>query len=160
MNTKKLNRELNFLLSTSVLPITIHYFGKGFDEFKKEKIDNSKDVFEGKHYPKRHKKMYENFIRIFELSNILGLTDNQLLQKWRQSMTERKQQIGNYKKKPIQEGRDNKGIYVGSGGSYKGNTVRYPSKKRSKRVWKIFYEMFPHYAKIDGWNGETSNKMI
>jgi hypothetical protein len=159
MNTKKLNRELNFLLSTSMLPITIHHFGKGFDEFKVEKLNNAKEVLVGKHYPKRHKQMYQNFVRIFEIGNVLGLTDDQLLQKWRQSMNERKEQIQDFKKRPIPEGRDNKWVYVGSGGSYKGNTVRYPSKKRSKRVWKIFYEMFPHHATIDGWNGETSKRM-
>lgn len=73
-------------------------------------------------------------------------------------MRERKEQIEDFKKKPTPEGRDNKGVYVGRGG-YNNNKVRYPSKKRSKRVWKIFYEMFPYYAKRDGWDGETSNRM-
>jgi hypothetical protein len=158
MNTKKLNRELNFLLSTNMLPMTIQHFGKGFDEFKVEKLNNAKEVLVGKHYPKRHKQMYQNFVRIFEIGNILGLSDDELLQRWRCSIRERKEQIEDFKKKPTPEGRDNKGVYVGGGGSNK-NMVRYPSKKRSKRVWKIFYEMFPYYAKRDGWNGETSNRM-
>jgi hypothetical protein len=102
--------------------------------------------------------MCQNFVRIFELAKTLGLSDDELLQRWRQSMRERKEQIENFKKKPIPEGRDNKGVYVGGGGHNK-NMVRYPSKKRSKRVWKIFYEMFPYYANRDGWDGETSNRM-
>lgn len=53
--------------------------------------------------------------------------------------------------------RDNKGIIVGSGGSNR-NKIRYPSTKRSKRTWKIFYQMFPHLAVSDNWNGETSNR--
>ena len=158
MNTRKLNRELNFLLSTNMLPITIQYFGEGFNEFKVDKLNNAKEVLVGKHYPKSHKKMYQNFVNIFELANTLGLSDDELLQRWRQSMGERKEQIEDFKKKPTPEGRDNKGVYVGGGG-YNKNMVRYPSKKRSKRVWKIFYEMFPYYAKRDGWDGETSNRM-
>ena len=42
----------------------------------------------------------------------------------------------------LKETRDNKGVYVGSGGSNR-NSIRKPKKNRSKRVWKIFYEMFP-----------------
>ena len=56
------------------------------------------------------------------------------------------------------ESRDNKGVYVGSGNS---NThkIRYPKKSRSKKVWTIFYKMFPDCAKADGWDGETSKRM-
>ena len=61
------------------------------------------------------------------------------------------------KPKPLKEGRDNKGVYVGSGGSNR-NKVRYPSAKRSKRVWKIFYSMFPYYAEKDGWDGHKSSR--
>jgi hypothetical protein len=46
----------------------------------------------------------------------------------------------------LKETRDNKGVYVGSGGSNK-NRIRYPKKARSKRVWRIFYEMFPNLVK-------------
>jgi hypothetical protein len=54
--------------------------------------------------------------------------------------------------------RDNKGVYVGGGGSNR-NKVRYPSKKRSKRVWKTFYKMFPYYAERDGWDGTKSSRV-
>lgn len=50
----------------------------------------------------------------------------------------------------IKETRDNKGIYIGSGGSNR-NSVRYPKKKRSKKVWDTFYRMFPRYAEKDGY---------
>ena len=55
------------------------------------------------------------------------------------------------------ETRDNKGVYVGSGNS-NANKIRYPKKNRSKRVWSIFYKMFPRMAEKDGWDGETSNR--
>jgi hypothetical protein len=63
-----------------------------------------------------------------------------------------------YSRRPQKETRDNKGIYVGSGGSNH-NQIRYPKKNRSKRVWATFYKMFPREAIQDNWNGETSNRM-
>ena len=59
--------------------------------------------------------------------------------------------------KPILQ-RDNKGVRIGGGGSNY-FSVRYPSKKRSLRTWKIFYEMFPYEAEKDNWDGKTSDKM-
>lgn len=58
----------------------------------------------------------------------------------------------------LKETRDNKGVYVGGGGSNR-NKVRYPKKARSKNVWKIFYKMFPWRAKMDEFDGETSKRM-
>ena len=55
--------------------------------------------------------------------------------------------------------RDNKDDYnYGSGGSNI-NSVRYPSKKRNKKVWKKFYKLFPRLAERDDWDGKTSKKM-
>lgn len=54
--------------------------------------------------------------------------------------------------------RDNKGIYIGGSG-YNKNKVRYPSKKRSLKTWRMFYNMFPYCAKMDNWNGKISDKM-
>ena len=62
------------------------------------------------------------------------------------------------KNKDPKESRDNKGVYVGSGNS-NANKIRYPKKARSKKVWAIFYKMFPGCAKVDGWDGETSKRM-
>jgi len=58
-----------------------------------------------------------------------------------------------------EETRDNKGVYVGSGNGehqYAVNKIRYPRKNRSKKVWSIFYKMFPSFAEKDGWDGEKS----
>lgn len=63
-------------------------------------------------------------------------------------------------KKPLKEGRDNKGVYVGSGsGGYRGNTVRYPKKNRSRKTWAKFYSLFPSLAEKDGWDGKSSKRM-
>lgn len=64
----------------------------------------------------------------------------------------------NLKINTLKETRDNKGVYVGGGGS-NANKVRYPKKTRSKRTWKIFYKMFPRKAEQDGWDGQKSNKV-
>lgn len=58
---------------------------------------------------------------------------------------------------PQKEGRDNKGVYVGNGGSH-GNKIRYPKLNKSKRVWKMFYKMFPWVAERDNWDGEKSDR--
>ena len=62
-----------------------------------------------------------------------------------------------YKKNNAKETRDNKGVYVGNGGS-NCNKIRYPKKARSKRTWGIFYKMFPLAAERDGWDGKKSSK--
>lgn len=155
---RKLNRELNYLLSTNHIPYDIMVFGTSFTKFKNEKINSTKEIVENKYYPKSFKQSQLNYIRIFELANKIGLNDDELLKRWKKITIERTQQTKSTKLKPTKEGRDNKGVYVGGGG-YNKNMVRYPSKKRSKRVWKTFYKMFPYYAKLDGWDGVTSNKM-
>jgi hypothetical protein len=158
MNEKKLNRELNYLLSINLyLPLKTLYFGIGFDEFKTSKKAEHKEIVESEYYPKKKKQQSSDTMRIFELAEILGLSDDELLKRWKGMIHMRKEQMVDYQNKPIKEGRDNKGVYVGSGG-YNKNMVRYPSKKRSKRTWRIFYEMFPKFAKLDGWDGNKSNK--
>lgn len=59
----------------------------------------------------------------------------------------------------LKETRDNKGVYVGGRGGSNCNKIRYPKKNRSAKVWKMFYEMFPHKAIADGYNGKISNRM-
>jgi hypothetical protein len=58
----------------------------------------------------------------------------------------------------LKETRDNKGVYVGNGGS-NGNKIRYPKKNKSAKTWKIFYKMFPSRAIIDEYDGKTSKRM-
>ena len=58
-------------------------------------------------------------------------------------------------------GKDNNGVFISRNPYGYGNInkVRYPSKKRSRQVWKRFYTLFPNLAIKDNWNGKTSNKM-
>lgn len=96
----------------------------------------------------------ENFAEIKKLVLDLGINIDKYIEI---SKYERKKRPP-LKENTAKETRDNKGVYVGGGGS-NCNKIRYPKKTRSKRVWKIFYEMFPHLALIDNFNGKTSKRM-
>lgn len=88
----------------------------------------------------------------------INITTKELLNIYKEEILKKE----NYKKtlaiNNLKENRDNKGVYVGGGG-FNANKVRYPKKKRSLKVWKIFYSMFPAKAEKDNFDGKTSNKM-
>lgn len=104
----------------------------------------------------------EPSIQIIILGISLGMSKKEIFDKWREQLklyAENTTINSIYGvNQPLKEGRDNKGVYVGGGGSH-GNKIRYPKKNRSKRVWKIFYTMFPWAAEKDGWDGNVSNRM-
>jgi hypothetical protein len=121
------------------------------------------DLYE-KHKDNQHKSK-EFWSRVIELVNLyklidsLNLTEKEIHDMWWEISQEKHKQQNDYKNKPQKEGRDNKDVHVGSGNSSNNNTVRYPSKKRSIRTWKKFYNLFPYYAVLDGWDGKTSKRM-
>lgn len=102
--------------------------------------------------------IYNKIFETYEKGIRLGLSYAEIYDIWYKIKTTYKKSNYDYRKTPQKEGRDNKGVYVGSGGS-NCNKVRYPSKKRSVRVWKKFYAMFPYYAEKDNFDGKTSDKM-
>lgn len=97
-------------------------------------------------------------IELYKLIDELSLTEEEYYPIWNLISVERHKNMYEYTKRPPSEGRDNKDIRVGSGGSH-GKTIRYPSKKRSIRTWKKFYNLFPYHAIEDKWDGKTSTKM-
>lgn len=120
----------------------------------------------------REKKMLEE-VRVIIVKHELS---NQEIEQWIRTMDNpceawrkrmRDHNRGGY------ETRDNKGQFVELTTVYAGprrypngniemcrfNKIRYPKKARSKRTWKKFYEMFPAQAVIDGWDGNTSDRM-
>lgn len=100
----------------------------------------------------------KNSIELIEVGELLGYTLDKIEYDRKYTYSEQLKRTNLYNESPQKEGRDNKGVYVGSGGSNK-NKVRYPSKKRNKKTWKTFYEMFPRLAITDNWDGNTSDKM-
>ena len=100
----------------------------------------------------------KELFEIFSLAKELNFSKQELYNLWAKQNYIRYQNKKDYNRRPQKEGRDNKDVHVGSGGSNK-NKVRYPSKKRSKSTWKKFYKLFPHLAEKDGWNGVTSKRM-
>jgi hypothetical protein len=97
-------------------------------------------------------------ITLYKFIDELGLTEQEINEMWSSISRDQAKQKAEYKKKPQKEGRDNKDVHVGGGGSNR-TMVRYPSKKRSIRTWKKFYNLFPYYAVLDGWDGKTSKRM-
>lgn len=159
MNNRKKLRQLKYLMSKYSLPFDVLYVGEKFNTFKETKIKDGKEVIEGGTIKYgRLVKQYEDYLNIFKYAEELGIGDDDLKKMWIEVMTHQREQSRLYSLKPQKEGRDNKGVYVGTGGSNR-NKVRYPSKKRSKRTWKTFYTMFPRLAEQDGWDGKKSKKM-
>jgi hypothetical protein len=95
---------------------------------------------------------------IYKLATELQISDDNLLKMWVGIYQARRKQKDLQNIMPKVERKDNKHIRVGSNGSNK-NTVRYPSKKRSRATWKKFYLLFPSLAEEDNWDGKTSDKM-
>jgi len=96
---------------------------------------------------------------IYKLGDKLGMTEGQILGTWMQISFKKFKTTNIYDLKPLGETRDNKKtLNIGSGWG-NGNSIRYPSKKRSRKTWANFYALFPHLAEKDGWNGKTSKRM-
>ena len=161
MNNRQQLRQLDYLLGLDFNLIPIYVFN--FEDVKKSKdklIKSCEEVIsEGeKKCGKKYLESCVNTLKIFNLSSKLGLSYEDLMHRKRLLCYARISRKNVYKLAPLKEGRDNKGVYVGNGGSNR-NKVRYPSKKRSKKTWKIFYQMFPKLAEQDGWDGNTSKRM-
>lgn len=137
------------------------HFKERILNFKSNMLKMSKEQTESEWFKRLRQDQrdyWTSIPRIFELAEQEGLDDIDLIFIWVRIQKKRQDQKALYKAKPVKEGRDNKGVHVGSGYP-QGNTIRYPSKKRSKRTWANFYKLFPRLAVADGWNGTTSNKM-
>lgn len=121
-----------------------------FETYNKHKNDN-----------KKNGKWWVNIlelVEIYRLADDLKLTSEEVEMLWFSNSIKRNKNREDFKKSPIKEGRDNKDVRVGNGGSNR-NKIRYPSKKRSIKTWKKFYNLFPFAAIEDGWTGKTSKRM-
>lgn len=97
------------------------------------------------------------YTQVVILGQELGMPLEEIKNVWFGVWRERKKGQADMNKRPQGETRDNKGVYVGSGGSHS-NKIRYPKLNRSKKVWAKFYEMFPYAARLDNWDGEKSDR--
>jgi|AntRauMFilla1563_2_1112583.scaffolds.fasta_scaffold03798_5 hypothetical protein len=110
----------------------------GWDKKLKERYSESIEFF----------KLCIKFEFSVDIINLIIAQHKKLSQKNNEFLTQR----------PKLEGRDNKAVHVGSGGSHS-NKIRYPKKNRSRKTWSNFYKLFPNQAIADGWDGKTSKKM-
>jgi len=99
-------------------------------------------------------KYYITVKSMYELGFKLNYTEAEI-----QSIVRNSDKLPNYSRNGVKnKHRDNKAIRVGIGGSNQ-NKIRYPSKKRSRQIWKRFYTLFPKQAEIDNWDSKTSDRM-
>lgn len=128
-------------------------------DYSKECVEKTLNELYSVKYPiiDRVNKLKE-VLEIYALSKELQISDKDFNEMWFNVRIERRNNDIKKRLKPQKETRDNKGVLVGSGGSNI-NKIRYPSKKRSLRVWKKFYEMFPYLAEKDKWNGKKSKRV-
>lgn len=104
------------------------------------------------------KRRLEQRLQIHQLAEKLKISEEEKNKMWYEQTTKVAKNKAELKKKPVKEGRDNKDVLVGSGGSNH-SSVRYPSKKRSLSTWKKFYKLFPRLAVADKFDGKISTKM-
>lgn len=155
---RKKKRRFRYLLYKHVGKLSFHE-REGFNL-------ETNQIYLSEHTPTHRKKEMEEINEFYQLADELGI-DDEILKLVIREYSKRKGQndtvykptrwnggLTNQKRSGV---RDNKGVYNGGGGSNR-NMVRYPSKKRSHKTWKTFYEMFPYYAEKDGWNGKTSSR--
>lgn len=152
MTNKKKYRRLRYLIHKyDICP----YLNLELIEYLDNKIQNLSGF---DNIDKNVSKIRKAFIEIKKLTIELNISKEEYLKIAKEELR-KKSIIQEYLKiNTLKETRDNKGVYIGNGGSNV-NTVRYPKKNRSKRTWKIFYEMFPWKSKNDEYNGKTSKRM-
>jgi hypothetical protein len=90
-----------------------------------------------------------DILEIERLRLELGWLFSQLREEAERKMRERCRNRAEYSKRPEYPSKDNQGYKnskfhrTGRVGSYQAYSVRIPSRKRSKRVWRKFFELFP-----------------
>lgn len=149
MNTKSKLRRLKFLMHKHS---SVHYSREELAKMFFQLESSNLRSFKGKY------DLFEELLELYRICDELDISEKERNIMWNEIISQKVKDRQVQRLKPQKETRDNKGIKVGSGGSNR-NKIRYPSKKRSRRVWKMFYEMFPHRALMDGWDGKTSKRM-
>lgn len=146
MNKEKNIRRIKHLIHKHYIrPLDI-------DKTVRERVD---EMLTWKFFPKITTKK-----DIEELKYLLDntvISEKELMDLWLDTFYKKNE--SNYSKQNKITHRDNKGVKIGNGWGGNRNPIRYPSKKRSLRTWKIFYTMFPVLAEKDNWDGKTSIKM-
>jgi hypothetical protein len=96
-------------------------------------------------------------IQVMILAMEINMSPEEVGKRWKEIYYERLEASKVMEGKPQGETRDNKGVKVGSGGTNR-NKIRYPKLNKSKKVWAMFYKMFPWAARYDNWDGEKSDR--
>lgn len=151
-NKEKIIRRLRYLLHN--ISITT-YSDSNIINVINERSENIKS-WKNTAYSRRPE--FQNILETNKIIKEYNFTEDEVSKIYHEELKRIRKSVFNLKLQKKIIYRDNKGIKIGNGGDNV-NPIRYPSKKRSLRTWKKFYDMFPYYAKKDGFNGKTSDKM-
>lgn len=157
---KKIKRRIDFLMSNG--------YGIPYADWERAHADACiaiitgvcwRDCLDAPHDSMDYKKQghIRANIQIMVLAMEINMSIEDVANRNTELYKDRKDSRDAMKGSPQKEGRDNKGVRVGNGGSNR-NTIRYPKLNRSKKVWAMFYKMFPYYAERDNWDGEKSDR--
>lgn len=170
MNSKELRqakRQFRNLLyktaDSSLFALPLDRLKESLELFKNQREIVSSSV---KFYFEKRNQIYQDAINIFELGAKLGYPDELIMDFHRNYFMKAHREEETKKIQPLGETRDNKKSFNFRGGfthklskPWGTNTIKYPSKKRSRKTWKNFYGLFPFLAKQDNWDGKESDKM-
>ena len=162
-----------------------NYFGWNVENLKSEyeyltKHGNTFKIRTQHIYSKKESKNIESEYKQYDIPNYIQrlnavsvvldiynkVNELNLGNKWiddisREYFLDRCSRVEEINKIPLGERRDNRKEKVKNGGDnrYHHTNARYPSKKRSKKQWKNFYNLFPELAKRDNWDSDKSDRM-
>jgi|26BtaG_2_1085354.scaffolds.fasta_scaffold02100_8 hypothetical protein len=148
---ERLIKHGNSFQIKTVLKYSKKYGGQIEIEYKKYDIPNYNERLNG----------IKIVLDIYNTANELKLGEQWVDDIHHEYFLDRYQREQEINKKPLGERRDNRKEKVINGydNRYQHTNARYPSKKRSKKQWKNFYNLFPNLAKRDNWNGVKSDRM-
>lgn len=123
-----------------------------------------KNILEGLKRSKSYLDKVKDINKVSEVIKIIAensIPESELLKIYNHLKIDRLNNLGYHISSRVYiERRDNKKIINSKGDIPSGSSssIRYPSKKRSRNTWKRFYDLFPHLAEKDEWNGRTSKR--
>jgi len=152
------NKKLSRKDARKVKHLTYKYsysFWDGGLQKKRETLEHRMRNYDDSIMNGSARELYELFV----IADKYDITMEDLNILWSTNVERQRENRRDYRKRPKRVRKDNqKTINYGSGYGNR-NSIRYPSKKRSRRTWKNFYTLFPHLAERDGWDGKTSKRM-
>lgn len=153
-----LEKEYDYLIKKgNTFKITIYHV---YSKKDNTHIEKERKVYDIPDYNNRLNAV-KTVLEIYKIAESINLTVDDVNKIQDECYKIRKEIIDELNNnKSLGERRDNRKSKVINGGDnrYEHKNARYPSKKRSKKQWTNFYNLFPKLAERDGWDGEKSKR--